>query len=71
MIVCTARKSFIDKNRAAMVDFFEDMLRVVRWYLDPKNHDEAVRDRVEADQNSAGALLLAVHRQGLRHATAT
>jgi len=42
MIVWTARKSFIDKNRAAMVDFMEDALRVVRWYLDPANHDEAV-----------------------------
>ena len=42
MIVYTARKGFIDKNRAAMVDFLEDTLRVVRWYLDPKNHDEAV-----------------------------
>src|SRR3954470_21067276 len=43
MIVWTARKSFIDKNRAAMVDFMEDTLRVVRWYLDPANHDEAVK----------------------------
>ncbi len=42
MIVLTARKSFIDKNRAALVDFMEDNLRVVRWYLDPKNHNEAV-----------------------------
>jgi sulfonate transport system substrate-binding protein len=42
MIVWTARKSFIDKNRAAMVDFMEDTLRVVRWYLDPANHDAAV-----------------------------
>src|SRR5471032_3459130 len=42
MIVWAARKSFIDKNRAAMVDFMEDMLRIVHWYLDPKNHDEAV-----------------------------
>jgi NitT/TauT family transport system substrate-binding protein len=43
MIVWTARKSFIDKNRAAMVDFMEDMLRITRWYLDPKNHDEAAK----------------------------
>jgi NitT/TauT family transport system substrate-binding protein len=43
MIVWTARKSFIDKNRAALVDFMEDALRVVRWYLDPANHDEAVQ----------------------------
>ena len=43
MIVWTARKSFIDKNRAAMVDFMEDMLRIVHWYLDPKNHDEVAK----------------------------
>jgi len=43
MIVWTARKSFIDKNRPAMVDFMEDMLRIVHWYLDPKNHDEVAQ----------------------------
>src|SRR5581483_4714366 len=37
----TARQSWIDKNRAALVDYFEDMIRIARWYLDPKNHDEA------------------------------
>jgi sulfonate transport system substrate-binding protein len=42
-IIWAARKSFIDKNRAAMVDFMEDMLRIERWYLDPKNHDEAAK----------------------------
>lgn len=36
----TMRKSFIDKNRAALVDFMEDVLRIERWYLDPKNHEE-------------------------------
>jgi NitT/TauT family transport system substrate-binding protein len=39
MVVWTARKPFIDKNRAALVDFFEDTLRITRWYLDPRNHD--------------------------------
>jgi NitT/TauT family transport system substrate-binding protein len=39
----TARKSWIDKNRAALVDFFEDMLVIERWYLDPKNHDEVAK----------------------------
>ena len=43
MIMLTARKSFIDKNRAAMVDYMEDMLRIVHWYLDPKNHDEVAK----------------------------
>jgi sulfonate transport system substrate-binding protein len=40
MSMLTARKSFLDKNRAAMADFFEDLLRIERWYLDPKNHAE-------------------------------
>ena len=43
MIVWTARKSFIDKNRAAMVDFMEDMLVITRWFTDPKNHDEVAQ----------------------------
>jgi NitT/TauT family transport system substrate-binding protein len=42
MIVWTARKPFLDKNRAAMVDFMEDTLRITRWYLDPSNHKEAM-----------------------------
>jgi sulfonate transport system substrate-binding protein len=41
MINWQARKSFIDKHRAAMVDFMEDSLRIVHWYLDPANHDAA------------------------------
>jgi NitT/TauT family transport system substrate-binding protein len=41
MISWQARKPFIDKNRAALVDFMEDTLRIVRWYLDEKNHKEA------------------------------
>ena len=40
MIVWTARKPFLDKNRAAMVDFMEDTLRIVHWYLDPANHKD-------------------------------
>ena len=37
-----ARKPFIDKNRAALVDFMEDALTILRWYLDPANHEAAV-----------------------------
>jgi sulfonate transport system substrate-binding protein len=39
-IIWAARKSFTDKNRAAMVDFMEDMLIIERWFMDPKNHKE-------------------------------
>jgi NitT/TauT family transport system substrate-binding protein len=43
MIVWTMRKPFIDKNRAALVDFFEDTLRITRWYLDPANHEAVLQ----------------------------
>jgi NitT/TauT family transport system substrate-binding protein len=43
MIVWTARASFIQKNRAAMVDFMEDALKVLRWYSDPNNHADAIK----------------------------
>jgi sulfonate transport system substrate-binding protein len=43
MIVFASRKPFIDAHRAAMVDFMEDLMRIVHWYLDPKNHDEVAK----------------------------
>src|ERR1700730_435887 len=38
----TARTGFIQQNRAALVDFLEDVVLAVRWFTDPKNHEEAV-----------------------------
>jgi sulfonate transport system substrate-binding protein len=43
MIVWQARKPFIDKNRATLVDFMEDTLRIVHWYEDPANHQAAMQ----------------------------
>jgi NitT/TauT family transport system substrate-binding protein len=37
----TARAGFLAKNRAAVVDFLEDLLRARRWYTDPANRKEA------------------------------
>ena len=37
-----ARKPFIDKNRAALVDLIEDYARVLRWLYDPANRAEAI-----------------------------
>jgi sulfonate transport system substrate-binding protein len=42
MIVWVARAGFLQKHRAAMEDFMEDAIRAVHWWLDPKNHEEAV-----------------------------
>jgi sulfonate transport system substrate-binding protein len=38
----TARTGFIASNRTALVDFLEDVVGAVRWFTDPKNHEEAV-----------------------------
>jgi len=38
-----ARKPFIDRNRAALVDWLEDTQRILHWYMDAKNHDEAAQ----------------------------
>jgi NitT/TauT family transport system substrate-binding protein len=40
-VMFVARKAFIDKNRAAMVDLMEDMLRIQRWFIDPANQKQA------------------------------
>jgi sulfonate transport system substrate-binding protein len=37
----TARAGFLEKNRAAVVDFMEDRLRAQRWYTDPANKEKA------------------------------
>ena len=42
LLMWTARQSLLEKNRAAMVDFMEDTLRIARWYLDPANHKEVM-----------------------------
>ncbi|HVA12010.1 MAG TPA: ABC transporter substrate-binding protein [Stellaceae bacterium] len=43
MIIWTARAGFIQKNRAALVDYLEDYLRELRWYHDPANHAAAIK----------------------------
>ena len=43
LAVWTARQPFIAKNRAALVDFFADYLRIMRWYLNPKNRPQMLQ----------------------------
>jgi sulfonate transport system substrate-binding protein len=42
MIIQVARSGFLQKQRAVMVDFLEDYLRVLHYLNDPAHHDEAV-----------------------------
>jgi sulfonate transport system substrate-binding protein len=41
-LLWAARTGFLQKNRAAMVDFMSDVIRARRFYLNPANHDEVV-----------------------------
>ncbi|MBM3560377.1 MAG: ABC transporter substrate-binding protein [Alphaproteobacteria bacterium] len=39
-VLLVAKKEFIAKNRAALVDMFADHMAAVRWFYDPKNRDK-------------------------------
>jgi len=42
-VMLAARAKFLEENKQAVQDYFEDHVRAVRWFLDPKNRDEAVK----------------------------
>src|SRR5205823_10767024 len=68
MILWAAREPFLKKNRAAMVDFMEDSIRAVRWWLDPANHAEAVEIAARVSKRPAASfdkwLFLKAGQQG-------
>jgi len=54
MTVMAARAGFLDANRAALVDFFGDMLASYRWFHDPAHHDAAVAIVARVTRQPAG-----------------
>jgi NitT/TauT family transport system substrate-binding protein len=50
------RASFIAQHRAALVDFFEDHLRALHWFLDPKHHADAVEIAAEVTKQKPDEL---------------
>jgi sulfonate transport system substrate-binding protein len=42
-LVTAARRGFLETNRAAVADFFEDYLIALHWFLDPTNRSAAIR----------------------------
>jgi len=42
-LVTAARRGFLEANRAAVTDFFEDYLIALRWFLDPANRNAAIQ----------------------------
>ena len=53
MIIHAMRGEFIDQHRAAVTDMLEDMLRVLHFYQDPKNHEETVKLVAKATKQPA------------------
>ena len=53
MIVMVARKGFIEKNRAAMVDLLEDYISATRRLEDPARREEAVQLVAEVTKQPA------------------
>ncbi|HEY3919658.1 MAG TPA: ABC transporter substrate-binding protein [Stellaceae bacterium] len=43
MAELVGRQGFLEKNRAAVVDYLEDSLRELAWFSDPAHHAEAVK----------------------------
>ncbi len=41
-VILAAKKDFIEKNRAAMVDMFADQMRAIQFLFDPKNREKAL-----------------------------
>ena len=57
MLFNVAGASFLDKNRAALGDFFADYVRAQHWFLDPAHRTEAVQ--IVADFNKRPASIFA------------
>jgi sulfonate transport system substrate-binding protein len=51
-----ARLDFLQRNRAALGDFFDDVVRVTRWMLTSQNRDEAIRMLSEVSKQSPDVL---------------
>ena len=48
MVMRVVRAGFLEKHRAEMIDFMEDYVHAVRYFLDPVHHDEVVALIVQA-----------------------
>ncbi len=46
-LVLVGSSAFLKKNPEAVKDFLEDYIIALRWFLDPKNHEEAVKITAE------------------------
>jgi len=57
------RKDFLDKNKAAVEDFFEDYVRATRWFLDPANREAALKIIMEFTKQPKDSLEYALTKE--------
>jgi NitT/TauT family transport system substrate-binding protein len=56
LLMWSARAPYIAAHRAALVDLMEDNLRMLRWYSDPANHEEAIAIVAKLTKQPAASL---------------
>jgi len=56
LLMWSARAPYIAEHRAALVDLMEDNLRMLRWYSDPANHQEAIAIVAKLTKQPAASL---------------
>src|SRR5258708_1871603 len=61
------RADVIAANRPALVDFFADYIRAVRWFLDPLNREPALDIAQAVTKQSQGSLAYVFTRRDLYH----
>ena len=56
LVFLAANGKFLKDNQTALMDFFEDHVRAVRWFTDPANRKEAVKIVADFMQQSPDSL---------------
>src|SRR5437016_8698204 len=66
-VMWAMRAEFIAAHRPALVDFLEDHIRAVRWFLDPKNREEALAITAEVTKQPKEKLAFAFTKDDFYH----
>jgi ABC-type nitrate/sulfonate/bicarbonate transport system substrate-binding protein len=66
-VMWAMRAEVIAANRPALVDFFEDHIRAVRWLLDPKNRDAALAITADVTKLPKEKLAFAFTKEDFYH----
>lgn len=66
-VMWAMRADYIAKNRPVLIDFFEDHIRAVRWFIDPKNHEAAVAITADVTKLSKEKLAFAFTKEDFYH----